>query len=106
MPECYHEIVQCLTLHLSHLPPADRDMLDDDAPAPCLFKAVGDYHQGAMCYANGDLIRLPHEEYNYEDNGWSRAFHECLRYAARLNCFLVRFDGEGPIVPDLPTFDY
>lgn len=101
-----HEIERCLTLNLRHLRPEDRDMLDCDAPAPGLHIACGGDHAGAICYANPDLLRLPHQEFNYDEGGWSPEFHECLRYAARLGCYLVRFDGDGPEVPDLPTFTY
>ena len=93
------EITPCLTLSISHLQPEDRDMLDCDAPCP--VSHTGKY--GAVCYVVEDLA-LPHAEFNYDEGGWSPAFHECLRFALRHGCGLVRFDHDGPEFPGLPTF--
>lgn len=92
------ELDWCLTLSTAHLPDKELNPLDQTAIGVLAVGNYGDYWTAFCSTMEGDVDPEDHPAFPVYLGILSMAFKT---YGARY----VRFDPDGPIMPDLPVFN-
>lgn len=98
-----YEFEKVLVLSTGHMLKSDSELLDKE-DRPSLVAYPYDY---------GHYIWVGIDDDSFENNfegaiadGFSEAFLNLLRLAHRMNCPYLKLDCDGPIMDDLPKFDW